>query len=133
MLKTCMGRLSFLYRNSSFLDSNCRKLLCSSLIQPYLDYCSSSWYSGVSAQLRSRMDVLQRKIPSNFTEPLQQDLIWRDDLRDLNNWWFDFCLISFFFFFFLNIFLCLLQKCIVLKCNRGATTYITRSALLKEH
>ena len=62
MLKTCMGRLSFLYRNSSFLDSNCRKLLCSSLIQPYLDYCSSSWYSGVSAQLRSRMDVLQRKM-----------------------------------------------------------------------
>ena len=62
MLKTCMGRLSFLYRNSSFLDFNCRKMLCSSLVQPYLDYCSSSWYSGVSAQLRSRLDVLQRKM-----------------------------------------------------------------------
>ena len=62
MLKTCMGRLSFLYRNSSLLDFSCRKLLCSSLIQPYLDYCSSSWYSGVTAQLRSRLDVTQRKM-----------------------------------------------------------------------
>ena len=62
LLKTGMGRLAFLYRNSAFLDFNCRKLLCSSLIQPYLDYCSSSWYSGITAQLRSRLDVLQRKM-----------------------------------------------------------------------
>ena len=62
MLKTSMGKLSFLCRNSSFLDFSCRKLLCSALIQPYIDYCSSSWYSGLSAQLRSRLDVLQRKM-----------------------------------------------------------------------
>ena len=57
-----MGRLAFLYRNSSFLDFYCRRILCLSLIQPYLEYCSSSWYSGITAQLSSRLDVLQRKM-----------------------------------------------------------------------
>ena len=32
------------------------------LIQPYIDYCSSSWYEGTSKALRSRLDVLQRKM-----------------------------------------------------------------------
>ena len=53
MLKTCMGRLSFLYRNSSLLDAKSRKTLCSALIQPYIDYCCSSWYSGLSVALIS--------------------------------------------------------------------------------
>ena len=57
-----MGRLAFLYRNSSFLDFYCRRILCLSLIQPYLEYCSSSWYSGITAHLSSRLDVLQRKM-----------------------------------------------------------------------
>ena len=62
MLKTCMGRLAFLYRNSSLLDANSRKTLCSTLIQPYIDYCCSSWYSGLSAALKQRLDVFQRKM-----------------------------------------------------------------------
>ena len=62
LLKTCAGRLSFLYRNASLLDQHCRRILCSALIQPYLDYCCSSWYGGLSCALRGRLDVLQRKM-----------------------------------------------------------------------
>ena len=62
VLKTCIGRLAFLYRNSSLLDFQSRKTLCQSLIQPYLDYCSSSWYEGLSIALKSKLDVLQRKM-----------------------------------------------------------------------
>ena len=62
MLKTCAGRLAFLYRNSQFLDFQTRKTLCTSLIQPYIDYCSSSWYEGLSVSLKNRLDELQRKM-----------------------------------------------------------------------
>ena len=62
LMKTCAGRLSFLYRNSSLLDFNCRKTLCAALIQPYLDYCTSSWYSGLTKKLKERIDVIQRKM-----------------------------------------------------------------------
>ena len=62
LLKTCSQRLAFLYRNSLFLDQYCRRILCSALIQPYLDYCCSSWYSGLSVALKNRLDVIQRKM-----------------------------------------------------------------------
>ena len=62
LMKICMGRLFFLYRNSSLLDFNCRRTLCSALIQPYIDYCSSSWYSGLSVDLKERVSVIQRKM-----------------------------------------------------------------------
>ena len=62
VLKTCAGRLAFLYRNSQFLDFHTRKTLCTSLIQPYLDYCSSSWYESLSVSFKNRLDVLQRKM-----------------------------------------------------------------------
>ena len=58
----CSVRLSFLYRNSAFLDQQCRKTLCSALIQPHLDYCCSSWYSGLTVALKKRLDVIQRKM-----------------------------------------------------------------------
>ena len=62
VLKTCSDRLSFLYRNSAFLDQRCRKTICSALIQPHLDYCCSSWYSSLSVTLKKRLDVIQRKM-----------------------------------------------------------------------
>ena len=62
MLKSCMGRLAFLYRNSALLDFKSRKTLCSALIQPYIDYCCSSWYSGLPVILKKRLDVFQRKM-----------------------------------------------------------------------
>ena len=62
LMKTCANRLAFLYRNSRFLDTNSRKTLCSALIQPHLDYCSSSWYSGITSHFQNRLDVIQRKM-----------------------------------------------------------------------
>ena len=62
MIKKCAGRISFLYRNSSLLNFNCRRILCTALVQPYLDYCCSSWYSGLTSRLRDKLDVLQRRM-----------------------------------------------------------------------
>ena len=62
VLRSCIGRLAFLYRNSSLLDFFTRKTLCASLIQPYMDYCASSWYEGLSVSFKSKLDVLQRKM-----------------------------------------------------------------------
>ena len=62
LMKVCAGRLAFLYRNSSLLDKKCRQMLCSTLIQPYMNYCCSSWYSGLSVALRERLNVIQRKM-----------------------------------------------------------------------
>ena len=64
VLKTCSSRLSFLYRNSSLLDQQCRRTLCTALVQPYLDYCCSSWFSGLSVRMKKRLKVTQRKMVS---------------------------------------------------------------------
>ena len=62
IMKKCAGRLAFLYRYSSLLDKKCRQTLCSTLIQPHLDYCCSSWYNGLSVVLKERLNVIQRKM-----------------------------------------------------------------------
>ena len=38
VIKKCAGRISFLYRYTSLLNFQCRKIMCSALIVPYLDY-----------------------------------------------------------------------------------------------
>ena len=84
IMKVCTGRLSFLYRNASLLDRNCRRILCSSLIQPYLDYCCSSWYSGLSPALKSRLDVIQKKMVQ-FVQGMDiRDHVGAMDLRHLS-------------------------------------------------
>ena len=62
VIKKCAGRISFLYRNASLLNFNCRRLLCSSLVNPYLDYCSSSWFSGLTKKMQNRLHTLQRRM-----------------------------------------------------------------------
>ena len=62
LMKDCAGRLAFLYRHSHLLDKKCRQTLCSALIQPHVDYCCSSWYFGLSAVLKERLNVVQRKM-----------------------------------------------------------------------
>ena len=62
LFKSCMGRLSFLHRNSSYLNFQSRKMLCMTLIQPYVDYCSSAWYEDLSVLLKAKLDILQRKM-----------------------------------------------------------------------
>ena len=62
VLKASAGRLAFLYRQSNLLSRDLRQTLCASLIQPYIDNCCSSWYTGLSCNLKGRLDVLQRKM-----------------------------------------------------------------------
>jgi hypothetical protein len=63
--KTCNkadGKLAFLQRYSNFLDFHTRKLLCNSLVFSNLTYCVSAWYPGLGAGLKTRLDVIQRKM-----------------------------------------------------------------------
>ena len=48
--------------NHLFWIKKCRQTLCSALIQPYMDYCCSSWYSALSVALKERLNVIQRKM-----------------------------------------------------------------------
>lgn len=80
VIKKCAGRIGFLYRHSGSLDFNCRKILCNSLVQPYLDYCCMSWYSSITKELRNRLDVIQRRLV-RFV--FSMDRMGHVDLRDL--------------------------------------------------
>ena len=84
LINKCAGRISFLYRNSSLLDFNCRRIMCNALVQPYLDYCCSSWYSSLTERLRARLDVLQRRMVKFI---LSKDMLYHvspEDLRKLS-------------------------------------------------
>ena len=78
------GRLSFLYRHSRVLNGRARVTLCSSLIQPHMDYCCSAWYSGLSVRLKGRLDILQRKMARFCLFMGPRDHIGLDELRNLS-------------------------------------------------
>ena len=59
VLKKASARLSFLYRKSNLLDFRSRVVLCMALIQPFFDYCSISWYTGINAKLKERFNAMQ--------------------------------------------------------------------------
>ena len=61
VLKKARGKLQFLYRNKDYLNQQTRKLLCQALIFSSLEYCSSSWYNGLSISLSESLNVFQRK------------------------------------------------------------------------
>ena len=83
VINKCAGRIAFLYRNSSVLDFNSRRILCNSLIQPYLDYCSSTWYSSLTQCLRNRLDVLQRRMVRFIHSKESRSHIGSSDLKHL--------------------------------------------------
>ena len=62
LVKKASAKVSFLYRHASVLDQYTRKLLCQSLVNSNLEYCSSAWYPGLSVSLRGKLDVIQRKL-----------------------------------------------------------------------
>ena len=62
------------------LDINTRKILCTALVQPLLDYCCSSWYSGLSRTLQERLNVIQRRMVRFI---FSYDLRHHVDSRDL--------------------------------------------------
>ena len=80
------ARISFLFRNSHLLTSRCRQILCTALIQPYFDYCCTSWYTGLSARHKSKLDVLQRKMVRLVFKMEPRDHVGQDSLSKLG--WF---------------------------------------------
>ena len=53
---TSQWPLSFLYRYANVLNKASRKTLCSALIQCHFDYSISSWYSGLSAKSKGKLN-----------------------------------------------------------------------------
>lgn len=62
ILKKAGARLKFLYRHSNSLNRSSRKILCSALIQCYLDYSCTSWYSAISQHYKNKLQLWQNKI-----------------------------------------------------------------------
>ena len=61
-IKRISSRMAVLYRNAHLLNNTVRKTLCSALVQPYFDYCCSSWYNNVTMEYKRKLDVLQRNM-----------------------------------------------------------------------
>ena len=55
------GRLKFLHRKSSFLNTTLRRLLCNALIQPHFDYANSAWYPNLSKKTLNKLKIVQNK------------------------------------------------------------------------
>merc|ERR1712033_13885 len=60
-IKKANTRLKFLYRNKNLLNFQCRKTLCSALIQCHFDYSCSSWYPGINKGIKGKLQVAQNK------------------------------------------------------------------------
>ena len=62
VIKKVNSRLQFIYRKAQYLNTYCKKLLVSALIQCHLDYSCSSWYSSLTRKTKSRLQVCQNKM-----------------------------------------------------------------------
>ncbi len=62
VIKKVNSRLKFLHRKAKYLNSYCRKLLVSSLLQCHIDYACCTWYSGLTRKLQNRLQVCQNKM-----------------------------------------------------------------------
>ena len=56
-IKKANTRLKFPYRHKNMLNFECRKTLCSALIQCHFDYFCS-WYPGINKELRDKLRIL---------------------------------------------------------------------------
>ena len=70
VLNKVYSRLKNLYRKSKFLNQNTKKLLASALVQCHYDYSCSFWYSSLSKQTKSKLQISQNKLV-RFTLNLQ--------------------------------------------------------------
>merc|ERR1712121_580770 len=61
-IKKANTRLKFLYINKNMLSFECRKTLCSALIQCHFDYSCSSWYPGINKRLKDKLQTTQNKM-----------------------------------------------------------------------
>ena len=62
IIKKATGKLYFLYRSGTCLDSGSRRLLCSSLVSLGLEYCVTAWFPGLLAESKKSLAIMQRKM-----------------------------------------------------------------------
>jgi hypothetical protein len=62
IIKKVTGKLKFLYRHSQYLNQKLRKNLCSALLQCHIDYCCTSWYSGLNISHQRKLQIIQNKM-----------------------------------------------------------------------
>ena len=55
------SKLKFLYRQATFLNLTCKRLLCNALIQPQFDYGCTSWYPLLSKTFKKRFQITENK------------------------------------------------------------------------
>ena len=55
------GKLKFLYRKQSFLDSSTPRMLLNALIQPHFDYACTSWFLMLNKRLSKKVLSAQNK------------------------------------------------------------------------
>ena len=55
------GKIKFLYRKQSFLNSHLKRLLCNALIQPHFDFACLAWYTGLNKKLKKKLQTCQNK------------------------------------------------------------------------
>ena len=53
------GKLKFLYRKQSFLESSTRRMLLNALIQPHFDYACTSWFPMLNKRLSKKVQSAQ--------------------------------------------------------------------------
>ncbi len=56
------GKLKFLYRHAQYLNQKLRKNLCSALLQCHIDYCCTSWFSGLNKSYQRKLQIQQNKM-----------------------------------------------------------------------
>ena len=84
VLKKANARLKFLYRKKEFLNQNTRKLLVTSLIQCHFDYASSVWYTGLSQNLKSKLQTTQNRVVRFIFNLEPRSHITTDHIKSLN-------------------------------------------------
>ena len=76
--------LKFLYWQAKHLNCNCRKLLCSALIQCLFDYASCSWFSGLCAKFKNKLQTTQNKMVHFITKKVPAHTLVKLNIRKLD-------------------------------------------------
>lgn len=87
MARQVMGkvnaRIKLLSRKANILDKDCPRLLANSLVQPLFDYASIAWSSGLSMQLKKKLQVAQNKLVRTVMGLGPRDHVGKSQLQGL--------------------------------------------------
>ena len=81
VIKKASSRLKFLYRHAHILNQKLRKNLSSALIQCHMDYCCTSWYSGIARVYQHKLQITQNKIARYILRLSSRDHIGQPELN----------------------------------------------------